>query len=108
MSRQSVPKLKRGLNPEKAPQVFLSLNEKHVELINRLLATGLWGNTANQVVIRLFDSACAAHLPPAPSPEAMEAIAKAREYADANSIDPKRVFAIPNKATAEWCYAVSE
>lgn len=41
--------------------MILPLNIKHVELVNALLETGMWGNSAKQVVMRLFDSACAAH-----------------------------------------------
>lgn len=59
---QPVTKLKRGLDPERSAQVILVLNQKQIELVNNLLATGVWGNSAAQVVMRLFDSACLPHL----------------------------------------------
>lgn len=62
MKTQSATKLRRTLDPNRNPQVFLPLNKEHIRLINDLLKTGVWGNTAAQVVMRLFDSACAAQL----------------------------------------------
>lgn len=70
MKSQLVTKLRRGLDPKRNPKVFLPLNEKHIALINDLLKTGTWGNTAGQVAMRLFDSACAAQLAlSAPKPD---------------------------------------
>lgn len=62
MPAQKAAKLKRSLDPEKRAEIILHLNEKHIELVNRLLATGMWGNSAAQVVMRLFDKACAEEL----------------------------------------------
>ena len=57
----TTPDLKRSLTSD-SPQVVLNLNPRQAELINSYLASGLWGNSPNQVCLRLIDHALRATL----------------------------------------------
>ena len=48
-------KLQRTLAPGTNGKIYLALNGKQSALVNELMATGVWGNTPAQVVMRLFD-----------------------------------------------------
>lgn len=58
MTHQKATALKRGIKLDQAqPRLDIHLNIRQCEMINTLLATGVWGNTASAVAMRLFDSA---------------------------------------------------
>lgn len=46
----------RKLKGIKSGGIELTLNDKQIALVNALIANGCYGNTANQVLVRLIDS----------------------------------------------------
>lgn len=51
-------KLQRGIDPDSNYSVTLTLNPKLIEIVSRLYASGLWGDTPKEVCERLFCEAC--------------------------------------------------
>lgn len=49
--------LARPLDPKKSQSITMELNSKQIEEVNKLYATGFWGNTPRQTVLRIFDAA---------------------------------------------------
>lgn len=62
MPHQSEPKLSRTLKEGVQHEVAIGLNIKQAEIVNRLLSTGLYGNSPRQVIQRLLDAALLPHL----------------------------------------------
>ena len=60
--KQPAPKLTRALNPDSQTIIRLELNAAQIEIVNRLYATGLWGNSATRVVERLLCEAMKGHV----------------------------------------------
>lgn len=60
----SIPRIKgRKLKPNESSHIVLNLNEKQVALINKLVEAGLYGNSANQVALRIVDERLAKEVP---------------------------------------------
>jgi hypothetical protein len=64
----SANKLARKMDPDCPQYVTIKLNPRQVEIINRLHAQGLHGNTCADVVRRLFCDGCLQHSEPEGQP----------------------------------------
>lgn len=66
MKFQTATALARPLSTEDQCRITVELNIPMIEIVNRLYATGLWGNSPTKVVERLLCEAMKPHALPPP------------------------------------------